>query len=869
MKKRRWFAWLAPVLVPVACGDGAPTPPPVPATIVVSPAEATLTAIDETVQFTARVADQNGNVLTGTPVAWGSATPSVVAVDPATGLATAAGAGTALISARAGSIAGRATATVRQVAGAIAKAEGDEQQGFAGEALSVSPSVLVSDANGHPARDVAVEFEVAAGGGSVSPGSALTGADGLARTRWTLGDDSAQALAASAGGFATTFRATAAPRRLAVVTDSLKQGRLTVSYAQTLVAVGGSQEGYAWSLAEGARLPRGLALEADGEIVGVPTEAGVSEFEVRVADSEGASASQALSLRVCDGPLGLETGDVQLKTGSETEPCGLFVRAPEAGAYYRVAVAGVSPGEGGVLPVELAVEAVSAGEGPRQAARRVRVRPPVLSPEWQELLEIQRANDALSRSIRRWEAEMYRQLAAEGRLKEVLDRGPAGRWAARPASARRVLNQSSPERRTFRLAQVLGEGGWDWNRCEVDRTVSARLVAENEHLAVYEDEAAAEPVSVANVNRILDYYADHGAEVIERWFGGVSDVNGDGRVVVVVDPLLDGVLAYVISNDMLKSQADCAASNEMELVHMSAGAFAQFDDGRYWALAGMVHEVKHVSSLYKRMRGWYRGRVGPTWHPVWAEEGTAEIAKEMSSRLAWESVGGPPADARLTGEMFRAGREEAYAEHYGVFGLMVRTVLAFSADPNAVTFEPWDEGQVYGSGWHFHRFLRDWFAGAGSSFADDQAFVTALNDSMAHSGAEGIERVVGEPISEILAAHAVAMTVAGAEASLTSDDTPRFTTVDFPTATEIFLSYPDPPGIYPWPVTMTGEDDESAVLAAPLAQSATFRGHMGESGLRVHDFRAEAAGAAAVFRVELPPQTRLVIARIPDPALRE
>ena len=245
MKNHRWAAWLALVLA--ACGDDAPTPPPVPATIVVSPAEATMTAIDETVQFTARVADQNGNVLTGTPVAWVSATPSVVAVDPATGLATAAGAGTALISARAGSIAGRATATVRQVAGAIEKAEGDEQHGFAGEALSVSPSVLVSDANGHPARDVAVEFEVAAGGGSVSPSSALTGADGLARTKWTLGADSAQALSASAGGFATTFRATAAPRRLA--------GR------HRLLEAGPPHRLVRRDAGRGWREPRGLRLE--------------------------------------------------------------------------------------------------------------------------------------------------------------------------------------------------------------------------------------------------------------------------------------------------------------------------------------------------------------------------------------------------------------------------------------------------------------------------------------------------------------------------------------------------------------------------------------------------------------------------------
>ena len=827
-----------------------------------------MAAIDENVQFTARVTDQNGNVLTGTPVAWTSNAPGVVSVDPATGLAVAARTGIALVTARAGSVAGRATATVRQVARAIEKTEGDEQQGFAGEVLAVSPAVLVRDANGHPAEAVPVQFTVAAGGGSVSPGSALTGADGLARTTWTLGDDSAQVLSASAGDFATTFQATAAPRRLAVVTDALKQGRLTVAYAETLVAVGGSLGGYVWSLPEGSSLPQGLALEDDGEIVGVPTETGVSDFEVRVADSEGATAYQTLSLRVCDGPLGLETGDVQLKTASETAPCGLFVRAPEAGAYYRVTIAGVSPGEGRILPVELAVEAVSEEQGPHQAARGVRVRPPVLPSELQELLEIERANAALHRSIRRQEAEMYRQLAAEGRLQEVLDSGPAGRWAAQPSSATKVLNQSSPERRTFRLAQVRTESGWDWNACDVVLTVSAKLVGENQHLAIYEDETAADPVSVANVNRILDYYADHGAEVIDLWFGGVSDVNGDGKVAVIVDPLLNGVLAYVTSNDMLLSQAHCAASNEMELVHMSAGAFAEFDDGRYWALGGMVHEVKHVSSLYKRLIGYRWGRIGPTWHPVWVEEGTAEIAKEMSSRLAWESVGGPPADARLTGEMFWAGLEAGqFAEYYGLRSIMARTVLAFSVDPNAVTFEPWNDGHVYGSGWHFHRFLRDWFAGAGSSFADDQAFVTALNDSLTQTGAAGVWQVVGEPISEILADHAIAVTVAGAEASLTSDDTPRFTTVDFPTATEIFFSYPDPPGIYPWPVTTTG-DDESAVLAVPLARSATFRGHIGESGIRVHDFRAQAAGAAAVFRLQLPPETRVVIARIPDPALR-
>ena len=33
---------------------------------------------------------------------------------------------------------------------------------------------------------------------------------------------------------------------------------------------------------------------------------------------------------------------------------------------------------------------------------------------------------------------------------------------------------------------------------------------------------------------------------------------------------------------------------------MSRGGF-DFDNDRYWALSALVHEVKHVSSLYKRV----------------------------------------------------------------------------------------------------------------------------------------------------------------------------------------------------------------------------------------------------------------------------
>ena len=240
------------------------------------------------------------------------------------------------------------------------------------------------------------------------------------------------------------------------------------------------------------------------------------------------------------------------------------------------------------------------------------------------------------------------------------------------------------------------------------------MIAENDHFVVYEEVDATAKVSADNANTMIDFYSEHGAEIIDRYFGGVSDVNGDGKITLLVDPALDGIQAYVWSADMTLSATDCASSNQMELVHMSRGAFDQFNDDDYWALSALVHEAKHVSSLYKRVvNNRRRGSVGRAFHPTWVEEGTAEIAKEMSSRLAWERAGGPAMGERAHGDTLRTAIRETRPQVYGVFSLMARVVRAFSPDPNAITYEPSGQGNVYGSGWHFHRLLRDRTASSG------------------------------------------------------------------------------------------------------------------------------------------------------------
>ena len=846
-----------------ACGgDSTPVDPPVPTTITVTPSEVSFVSVGDTEQFSARVFDQHGSAMANVRVQWATLHPTVARVEIGSGLVTSSGNGTTTVTARAGGVAGQASATVLQEATGIETARGDGQEGFFNEPLPVSPAARVVDANGHPAKDITVAFEVTSGGGAVSEASVVTGIDGIAETTWTLGADSMQTLSATAAGMTAEFSVTAIDRPLTILPDSLDWGRATVEYDHVLEARGGTHEGYVWSLGEDAELPQGLELSADGIIQGIPAEGGDFEFTARVVDSGGEEASADFRMYVCDGPLGLAVGDVRSLAPVELGPCGLFVRAPEASAYYRLAFVGQDAVTERLLNVQLVVEGISSGEaaGLRPLVAGGEPAPPNRSPDqevdWTRALEIQAANEALHNQIRQGEMELYRRLADEGRLGPMLERGIEAQAARRGTQAR------SPSPHTFRLYQRGGN-----NNCIVDATVVADIIAENDHLVVYEEVGTTAPVPVTNANKIIDFYSDHGAEVIERYFGGVSDVNDDGKIVVLIDPTLTGVRAFVWSGDMTFRTTECPASNEMELIHMSAAAF-RLQNSVFWAYSGMVHEAKHVSSLYKRVRNYHiRGRPSgeDTFHPQWIEEGRAEIAKEMSSRLAWERAGGPTVGTRVTGDMMRDGLRNAREEVYGTFQIMSRVVRAFSANPNAVTFEPRFGGNVYGSGWHFHRLLRDRaMAAAEDAPGADEALVTALNDSLTVPGIDGIAAVTGESPGDLLLAHATAMIIAGAENQLTDDAVPRFLFYDFPTATEIF-SNPDPPGRYPWPVTISGRDDSDAVSAADLAASRSFVGQIASSGVRIYDFEARSAGAAAVFRVLTGSGIRMIIARVPKP----
>ena len=98
--------------------------------------------------------------------------------------------------------AGPATA-IQQVSGPVVNSA-------AGFELPDSVSMKLADNFGNPIAGTAVQFAVTGGGGSVSPATATTNAEGVAKANWIMGAGGAQALRVTAGALQANVTGTAA-----------------------------------------------------------------------------------------------------------------------------------------------------------------------------------------------------------------------------------------------------------------------------------------------------------------------------------------------------------------------------------------------------------------------------------------------------------------------------------------------------------------------------------------------------------------------------------------------------------------------------------------------------------------------------------
>jgi len=210
-------AILLAVLV-AACKDT--TAPPPPASIAPSVAALSGTAglpLSSAPSFSVR--DASGNILGGVPVTITVTSGGGTLLNAPT--STVAGVPTRVGTWTLGTVAGPNTLTVTVAdlpallitvngeagpAASLVAAGGDGQSGFAGAELQAPLSLQVRDQFGNGVPSTIVSFVVTAGGGSISPGSVVTDAEGnAAPAMWRLGKSAVpQTAIVSAGGLFTT-----------------------------------------------------------------------------------------------------------------------------------------------------------------------------------------------------------------------------------------------------------------------------------------------------------------------------------------------------------------------------------------------------------------------------------------------------------------------------------------------------------------------------------------------------------------------------------------------------------------------------------------------------------------------------------------
>lgn len=854
------------LLLPLLSSCGDSTSAPVPDRIVITPGNITLEALGLSQQFSAQVQDKKGKVLPDYAITWSSLNESVAAVS-ASGLATGLKRGTTSIQAASEGLTGSAVLKISPVPAEILKEGGDGQTGALSQELAEDLEIQVLDSQGNPVEGASVSFNVLAGDGSTSPGSPTTDAEGRASTRWTLGCSNVdpQRARASAGGTFVEFTASADLSLPAICQESIPQGRMTFSYSVQLLVVGGDQPSMTWTLESGS-LPNGVALAPSGLLSGTPTGTGSFTFRARAQDGTGASASRDFGLRVCDAPTALSAGESAFLDPSGSGGCGFFLPSGNPGDRYRVGVLWANSNESDTLATSLPLVTVSISKeqamgAPAQPVPVQRFSAAQDRRDWLESLpgslgeaiEVDIATESFHHALRERERRMIRGFGPQAR--PLPDR--TGTLLA-PA-----LQSSAPEK----LSLISNP---DSECTPAAAKTTALKVAENDHMVFYQDSAQAEVdslrVTTALAEMMLDYYRDFGKQVIDDYFGGVSDLNSDGRVVVLATPVVDSlVAAYVWSGDFFPKVGNgftCPNSNEMELVRFNPRVIRGMMNGNYQALATMVHEVKHVSSLYKSIRRYEAISDPEGYQPSFIEEGTAEIAGEMSSRLAWVSVGGPPLTAFIDVTARRTAYDEGTGaplkEAFGVLLRWARTIGYLGSQPNGVVGTPVGAGpghSVYGSGWHFHRWLGDAFGNASAVALGDASFFTSLNDSLTASGPQGIKDATGLLWTDLLDRYVSAIMLNGTGAPQPDWG---FSTYHFPDGTTDLLTT-QRDGFYPWPVNVQGDNTTSTFASLINA------GSLGPSGMRIYDLTSDGSGLGIDVRVETtttPNPVRVVVVRI-------
>lgn len=327
-------------------------------TAVVLPEETNL-------QLRSRAVDARGRTVARVGTSkWHVDDTTVAAVDTK-GVITGRNAGRTVISANIDGASGYLGISVVTTATALAPVAGTDQHALAGHALPQKVIVRATNRRGMPASGKTVTFKLAEG--QVDPATAVTDADGRARTTWTLGGDpgrqtllasvesidSALAIVAEAEPVASNTRAAAVLERLrapagTVLADSVAV-RITDSTGRALADVP-----VRWTTLDGGSIE---AITARTDSLGVARArwtlaktTGTQRAHAQVARGIAPVTISAMALAGSPSRMEVVGGDAQRAAAGSVLPKAIAIRVVDASGNGAADVDVVLSPSGGTVP---------------------------------------------------------------------------------------------------------------------------------------------------------------------------------------------------------------------------------------------------------------------------------------------------------------------------------------------------------------------------------------------------------------------------------------------------------------------------------------------------------------------------------------
>jgi hypothetical protein len=513
------------------------------------------------------------------------------------------------------------------VADSVDIAHGDNQLGIVSRPLFDSVVVKVFDQYGNGVPGHAVSFTVGSGGtGSVIPQDTLTGPDGEAWTRWTLGPEIAvQTVDVDAGGLKNdplSFSAQGTNLTITQISpDPLVEGQ-SAEIAGT---------GFSTTPANNTVLVDGMpatvtASVSDTIYFTVPTfdckPAREVDVQVEVSGIPSLATPHAVEPA---GYLSLAVGE-QLLLRDPTDLCFQF-RASTPSEEYLIGVQAVGEQMSRLTPVQVVAE-----QDPAAPA------PPALLPSLLSVPSMGGVDpERMSPRARRWAAHRAAEAELRDMERRIMPRPPSGAFAAAAASgpSRVPPDVVVGQPVAFKFPDV-ESGDFCNNFIDINTIVKAKSDS-----SIWLEDVAnpangfsdAEYISLSLQLDTLIYAED------VKYLGQPTDLDANSRVVVVVSERVNrrgGVLGFVVSTDLLPTGTgfnECPSSNFGEIYYAKAPDSLGTVDDVYLGSDAIndapfliAHEFAHVIQFSRRL--WLVP--GATAFPDrWEGEGQATFAEEV------------------------------------------------------------------------------------------------------------------------------------------------------------------------------------------------------------------------------------------------